>query len=57
MFGNYTQSQRSYFFMTRNGQDASRCAACGACEKKCPQHIGIIENLKTAHDALKGWIE
>jgi predicted aldo/keto reductase-like oxidoreductase len=57
MFGNYTPPRRSYFFQTRSGQDASRCASCGACEKKCPQHIGIIEKLKTAHEALKGWIE
>jgi predicted aldo/keto reductase-like oxidoreductase len=57
MFGNYTQPRRSYLFQTRSGQDASHCVACGACEKKCPQHIGIIEQLKTAHEALKGWIE
>jgi predicted aldo/keto reductase-like oxidoreductase len=57
MFGSYAQPRRSYFFMTRSGQDASRCASCGACETKCPQHIGIIEKLKTAHESLKGWIE
>jgi predicted aldo/keto reductase-like oxidoreductase len=57
MFGNYEPSRRSYSFLTRSGQDASLCAACGACEKKCPQHIGIIEALKTAHESLKGWIE
>jgi predicted aldo/keto reductase-like oxidoreductase len=57
MFGSYTQPQRSYFFQTRNGQDASLCVACGVCEKKCPQHIDIITKLKTAHEALKGWIE
>jgi predicted aldo/keto reductase-like oxidoreductase len=57
MFGSYSQPQRSYLFQTRSGQDASLCAACGACEKKCPQHIGIIKELKTAHEALKGWVE
>jgi predicted aldo/keto reductase-like oxidoreductase len=25
---------------------ASDCIACGKCEQVCPQHIGIIENLK-----------
>ena len=25
---------------------ASNCKACGACEKKCPQHVTIIESLK-----------
>jgi predicted aldo/keto reductase-like oxidoreductase len=54
MYGSYTLPQQSYAFMSRGGQDASLCAACGACEKKCPQHIGIIEKLKTAHEALKG---
>ncbi|MDR2618113.1 MAG: aldo/keto reductase [Treponema sp.] len=57
MFGSFDQPQRGYMFMTRGKSDASRCVACGACEKKCPQHIGIIEQLKTAHEALRGWVE
>jgi predicted aldo/keto reductase-like oxidoreductase len=57
MFGNFEQSKRGYFFMTRLKQDASLCAACGACEEQCPQHLEIIEKLKTAHESLKGWIE
>ena len=57
MFESFTQSSRSYSFMTRGKSDASQCEACGACEKKCPQHIEIIKQLKVAHEALSGWRE
>jgi predicted aldo/keto reductase-like oxidoreductase len=56
-FGNFEQSQRGYFFAAMGNQDASHCVACGACEKKCPQHIKIIDMLKNAHESLKGWVE
>ena len=29
-----------------DGKDVSFCVQCGACEKKCPQHIKIISQLK-----------
>jgi predicted aldo/keto reductase-like oxidoreductase len=32
---------------------ASQCVACGKCERSCPQHIHIIEELKNADRALR----
>ncbi|MDR3147740.1 MAG: aldo/keto reductase [Treponema sp.] len=57
MFGTFEPARRSYMFQTRGKQDASFCVACGTCEKKCPQHIGIIGELKAAHEKLRGWVE
>ncbi|GHV42388.1 aldo/keto reductase [Clostridia bacterium] len=57
MFESYDNPRRTYMFDTRFGHDASNCVECGACEKKCPQKIEIIKNLKVAHEALKGWVE
>ena len=31
----------------------SQCVACGKCERHCPQHIAIIEELKNADRALR----
>jgi predicted aldo/keto reductase-like oxidoreductase len=57
MFGTFEPARRGYMFQTRVKQDASICVECKACEKKCPQHIEIVKELKTAHEKLKGWIE
>ena len=34
------------------GLDASHCIACGACEKKCPQKLKIIDQLRETRKAL-----
>ena len=33
---------------------ASNCVACGKCERHCPQHIAIREELKKARKTLEG---
>jgi uncharacterized protein len=35
-----------------SGKRADACVECGECEKKCPQHIPIREQLAEAHEAL-----
>ena len=42
-----------YSWSTLNGGRAGDCVACGQCESVCPQHIGIIERLKSAASALE----
>ena len=34
------------------GKGADACIECGECEKKCPQNIPIINQLKEAHELL-----
>ena len=34
------------------GETPDKCVACGACEAACPQHLGIIEGLRSAWSEL-----
>lgn len=40
--------------MRKTSSAASNCIECGKCEKHCPQHIGIREELKNARRRLEG---
>ena len=35
-----------------NFQNAASCVGCGLCEKKCPQHLSIREQLRVTHETL-----
>jgi hypothetical protein len=51
-YHNVESAKGNYKFATRNGGKASSCIGCGQCEAVCPQHIGIIEELKKASALL-----
>jgi predicted aldo/keto reductase-like oxidoreductase len=48
VFGNLEPPKRFYGFLTRNGNTAGTCVECAQCEAVCPQHIGIMRELKRA---------
>lgn len=35
-------------FVIKKGSTPEKCVKCGKCEKACPQHLKIMENLQTA---------
>ncbi len=40
--------------LRKESAEASRCVGCGKCEKHCPQHIPIRQELQNARKALEG---
>ncbi len=52
--GEHTRPHQYYEGMIASGRTAkaSACVECGQCEKVCPQHLTIIENLKKAAEML-----
>lgn len=56
IYGEKEKSKKHYSMIGEEdwlpGRKADACTECGECEKKCPQKISIIEQLKKAHEVL-----
>ena len=53
MYGTPEHSRHVYRNLFNPENKADQCIECGTCESLCPQHIEIIEWLKTAHSFLQ----
>lgn len=54
MFGGF-KPQVMYVNATEDKSAAYKCTECGVCEKKCPQEIAIIEELKNVSNSMDKW--
>lgn len=50
----WTPQGEYYDRLTHTFGKASACVGCGQCEKVCPQHLPIVENLKTVASYFEG---
>ncbi len=50
--GQTKAAKEDYSKIVASGASAADCIACGQCEEACPQHIGIIEELKKCNEVL-----
>ncbi len=51
--GSWTPHGEYYSRLTAQFGKASECIACGHCESACPQHLPIIEHLKSVADLFE----
>ena len=54
IFGGF-KPQVMYVNATEDKSAAYKCTQCGVCEKKCPQEIPIIEELKNVSNSMDKW--
>ncbi|BBL62099.1 aldo/keto reductase [Methanobrevibacter arboriphilus] len=54
IFGGF-KPQVMYVNATEDKSAAYKCTQCGVCEKKCPQEIPIIEELKNVSKSMDKW--
>lgn len=54
IFGGF-KPQVMYVNATEDKSAAYKCTQCGVCEKKCPQEIAIIEELKNVSKSMDKW--
>jgi predicted aldo/keto reductase-like oxidoreductase len=54
MFGGL-MPQIMYLTATKYESGAHKCRKCGICEKKCPQNIAIVDELKNVSKAMDHW--
>jgi len=52
IFDDHRPALMRYNRMMAEEQRASNCQDCGECEEKCPQKIGIVDELKNVHALL-----
>jgi hypothetical protein len=51
--GQMAEAVKSYQSAVAEGRKASDCIGCGQCERACPQHLPIIDDLKQCSELLE----